>query len=451
MIRRWLPNRRSIALRLMGLAVVMVVGSLILSGIILQALFVANLEASVKRDLEAAMTRLIAVIDPSTSTPSISAPLPDPRYETPLGGRYWQIEALDTKGVARSRSLFDQQLDVAPQANGSIVHWTNKDRFHLILLSRDITIDGRPYRVTLGEDHDPIHQASQAYGWDIGRLFALMAIAIVGASWAQLQLGLAPLNRLRSAVDDVRLGSVGRLEGAFPSEIEPLVSEVNALLSEREELAQRGRRRASDLAHGLKTPLAALHGIAMRLRDKGQGDEATVLDDLAHEMSTRVDYQMRLASLRTRTGEHRESSSLNTAVLRTVAVLRKTQDGENLHWMAQLGDDPDVDIHRQDLMELIGVTLENASKWAHASIAVSTATAGAMALLTIEDDGPGIPDELIKKLGGRGMRLDQNVPGTGLGLAIAGEILDINGGAIAYSAGERGGLKVEVRLPLARR
>lgn len=434
----------------MGIACIMVVGSLILSGIILQALFVANLEASVRRDLEAALTRLVAVIDPSTSTPSISAPLPDPRYETPLGGRYWQIEALDTDQVTRSRSLFDQQLEVEPGENGETSHWTNNDGLHLILLSRDVNIYGRPYRVSIGEDHDPIHRASQAYAWDIGRLFALMGLAIIGASWAQLRLGLRPLNRLRNAVDDVRRGDVGRLEGVYPTEIEPLVGEVNALLSEREELAQRGRRRASDLAHGLKTPLAALHGIAMRLRDNGQEHEATALDELALEMSTRVDYQMRLASLRTRAGEHRESSSLNTAVLRTVAVLRKTREGENLHWMAQLGNDLDVDIHRQDLMELIGVTLENASKWAESTVIVSTAKLETMALLSIEDDGPGIPPKLISKLGNRGIRLDENVPGTGLGLAIAGEILDINGGAIAYSTGDRGGLRVEVRLPLAR-
>lgn len=429
----------------------MVIGSLVLAGIILQSLFVSNLETSVRGDLEAALSRLVAVIDPSTPTPSISAPLPDPRYETPLGGRYWQIEALDNGQTARSRSLFEQQLEVQPVDDGSTFHWTNDDGAHLILLSRDVTLDRREYRVTLGEDHAPIHAASLAFGWDIGRLFTLLAIVIIGASWAQLQLGLAPLNRLRHAVDDVRRGDMARLEGNFPSEIESLVGEVNALLSEREELSQRGRRRASDLAHGLKTPLAALHGIAMRLRDKDHEAEAASLDDLALEMSARVDYQMRLASLRTRAVEHREISSLNTALLRTMAVLRKTHEGERLHWLAQLGDDLDVDIHRQDLMELVGVTLENASKWAKTAVTISTTHFANNAVLKIEDDGPGILTSLTGKLGSRGLRLDENVPGTGLGLAIAGEILALNGGSVAYSAGDRGGLRVEIQLPLARR
>lgn len=444
-------RRNSLGLRLMGLALLMVAASLVLAGVILQTLFVDNLERSVRGDLDAALTRLVALIDPTQPVTTILAPLPDPRYETPLGGRYWQIEALDSGGMARSRSLFDQELPTGGVADGETFHWVNGNGLHLILVSRTVEIGTRRFRVSVGEDHDRIHQAGIQYGWDIARLFSLLGIAIVAAAWAQLRLVLLPLNRLRNAVDDVRRGEVERLEGDFPAEIEPLVDEVNGLLSEREVLAQRGRRRASDLAHGLKTPLAALHGIAMRLRDRGEEMEASSLDELALEMSSRVDYQMRLASLRTRSGEHRESSSLNTAILRTVTVLRKTERGERLHWLAELGDDIHVDIHRQDLMELVGVTLENASKWAKSSVVVQISRQAEMAVLTITDNGPGIADKKMEKLGRRGARLDEKVPGTGLGLAIATEILELNGGTIAYMQAPRGGLTVEMRLPLARR
>lgn len=444
-------KRNSLGLRLMGLAVLMVVGSLVLSGFALHALFVANLERNVRSDLDAALSRLVALIDPNAPEPAILAPMPDPRYETPLGGRYWQIEALDTGRIARSRSLFEQQLDTRRARDGETFHQINNDGLHFILVGRVIEIGSRQFRVTVGEDYDGIYLAGVQYGWDIARLFSLVGIAIIGAAWAQLRLGLLPLNRLRNAVDDVRRGEVERLSGQFPSEIQPLVDEVNALLGEREALAQRGRRRASDLAHGLKTPLAALHGIAMRLRDRGEEAEAETLDELALEMSTRVDYQMRLASLRTRSGEHRESSSLNTAILRTVAVLRKTRQGEFLHWVAELGDDLQVDIHRQDLMELVGVTLENASKWASSTVSVQSVRDGDMAVLRISDDGPGIPPRLMEKLGLRGARLDENVPGTGLGLAIATEILELNGGTISYATAQRGGLRVEMRLPLTQR
>ncbi|QQR40004.1 sensor histidine kinase [Devosia rhizoryzae] len=442
-------NRQSLGLRLMGLAASMVVFSLVFAGFILHALFVSNLERSVQGDLEAALTRIVALIDPAAAQPSIRLPLPDPRYDTPLGGRYWQIEDTDSGAIARSRSLFDQELGGEPVSETGTFHFSNDSNLHLIMIRRPIEVGNRHFEVTVGENHEPIHEAGMRFAWDIARLFSLLGLVILGIAWVQLRLGLRPLDRLRSSVDEVRRGDVDALTGAFPSEIQPLVDEVNALLAERQSLAERGRRRAADLAHGLKTPLAALHGVAMRLRDRGDEDDAVVLDDLAQEMSSRVDYQMRLAALRSRSREHRESSSLNTAVLRTMTVLRKTGRGEMLHWKAELGEEVNVDIHRQDLLELIGVTLENGAKWARTTVAVQSSKQDGMALITVGDDGPGIEPEHMQKLGSRGLRHDESVPGTGLGLAIAKEILELNRGTIGYAVAPLGGLLVEIRLPLA--
>ncbi|SFV28804.1 Signal transduction histidine kinase [Devosia crocina] len=440
----------SLRLRLMALASIMVVGSLILAGLALHGLFVLNLERSARADLDAALSRIVALIDPAPARPTLRAPLPDPRYETPLGGRYWQVKALDNGQSTRSRSLFEQELEEGHSADGETFHQVGEGGLHLILISRAVTIEGRAFRVTVGEDHDPIHAAGAQYGWDIAKLFALLGIAIICGGWAQLQLGLLPLSRLRDAVDAVRRGETQRLEGRFPSEVQPLVEEVNGLLAEREAVSQQAKRRASDLAHGLKTPLAAVHGIAMRLRDREERQDADALDELALEMSARVDYQMRLAALRTRSLDRQENSSLQAVIVRTLGVLRKTERGERLHWQAELGEELAVNIHRQDLMELVGVTLENAAKWAASTVVIQTRAEGGMACLRISDDGPGIKADLVGRLGHRGTRLDESVPGTGLGLAIAQEIIELNGGSIHYAKADLGGLLVEMRLVLAR-
>ena len=65
----------------MALSVVMVAISLTLAAFVLHGLFVINLERSATTDLNASLTRLVALIDPTTDTPSITGPLPDPRYE----------------------------------------------------------------------------------------------------------------------------------------------------------------------------------------------------------------------------------------------------------------------------------------------------------------------------------------------------------------------------------
>ena len=158
---------------------------------------------------------------------------------------------------------------------------------------------------------------------------------------------------------------------------------------------------------------------------------------------------MRLASLRLRAGTHVANASLHAAVIRTLDVLRKTQRGEELAWMIELGADNVIDIDRQDLLELVGVVLENASKWAQTSVTIATRKAGDMAEVVVGDDGPGLSAEQIAAIGPRGRRMDESRPGTGFGLAIALEILKLNGGEAVFGRSDRGGLQVVLRLRTA--
>lgn len=432
----------------MALTTLWVIGSLAATAVVLQYLFVSSLERELRQDLEAAMTRIIALIDLDTPQSGLSSQLPDPRYETPLGGRYWQIEILGTQTMLRSRSLWDMVLPVA-QDETSMGHFEDGTDWHIIYHTRTIDVGGQDVRLSVGEDHGPVHAAAGLFLWDTLRLFALLGVIILLAAWLQLRLGLAPLDKLRKGVDAVRQGRSARLPGYFPTEIRPLANEVNALLDEREANMERTRQRASDMAHGLKTPLAALHGIAMRVREKGNEIDADLLDDLAFEMSKRVDYQMRLSTLRLRNSEHRERASLNSAILRTIAVLKKTGRGEVLHWLADLPQDHEVDVNRQDLMELIGTTLENAAKWAQSQVTIRSAATDGRVQIEISDDGPGVPAEALCELGQRGKRLDEATPGNGLGLAIASEIVALNRGQISFYRSELGGLCVSITLPLA--
>lgn len=437
----------------MSLAVVWVIISLVAAALVLQYLFTINVERSAREEMTATIARLAALIVPEANPPAIRSPLADPRYDTPFGGRYWQIEAIDTQTVTRSRSMWDEGIDVPDNYEGVFHHSMPNDR-HLILLTRRLRVDGpagpRTYLVTVGQDHDPIYRATQAFARDTTRLLILLGGAILAAAYLLLLLGLGPISRMRQSIEAVHRGDAPRLEGRFPSEIEPLVDELNRLLAVRAVMTDRARARAADLAHGLKTPLAALHGIADRLRESGNTHEADLLQDLSYEMSERVDYQLKLSVLRPRTGTDNASSSLNTAVLRTLAVLKKTGRGETLHWIAELGTDYLVDIHRQDLMELAGVLMENAAKWASSRVVVQSRLADNRAILNISDDGPGIADHHSARLGERGHRLDESLPGTGLGLAIAREILALNNGEISFTRADTGGLSVSVSLPLAR-
>jgi signal transduction histidine kinase len=64
--------------------------------------------------------------------------------------------------------------------------------------------------------------------------------------------------------------------------------------------------------------------------------------------------------------------------------------------------------------------------------------------LTIDDDGPGVPDDKLIEIQKRGVRLDETVPGSGLGLGIARDIADVYGHQIDFARSNLGGLNVRI-------
>jgi signal transduction histidine kinase len=440
---------------MLALACAWVVVSMLLAFLALQFLFASNVERTVRTELSAGLMRLIAVIDPESPVPEISEPLPDAAYATPFSGRYWQIEALDTGEIARSRSLWDEVLATrapAPQGGALFYALEGPEGQALAVLSREVEIAGDPpqrYRVTLARDRGTIDEAIARFNFESAVMLALLGVSIIGAAWLLVKLGLRPIRQLRSGVEAVRSGETERLEGSYPRELEPLVGEVNDLLAAREKSTEHARSRARDLAHGLKTPLAVLRSTAEGLREKGDTASAEALDDLSREMAEKIDYQLRLAALRIRSGAQVATSSLNASLIRTMTVLQKTHHGEVLHWAAELGADAVVDMQRQDLLELAGVVLENAAKWAESQVRITTGQDGLFAQVTIEDDGPGISETRIEEIGQPGRRLDESRSGTGFGLSIAKEIVRLNDGDIVFGRSALGGLSVALRLRLS--
>ena len=106
------------------------------------------------------------------------------------------------------------------------------------------------------------------------------------------------------------------------------------------------------------------------------------------------------------------------------------------------------DFLRRRLMELVGVILENAGRWAKSEIRITSSRIEDQARFVVCDDGPGLTDEQIALLGQRGRRLDETRSGSGFGLAIAREITRLNAGTITWRRGADAGLEVEVRLPV---
>jgi signal transduction histidine kinase len=117
------------------------------------------------------------------------------------------------------------------------------------------------------------------------------ALFIFAGAW-QFRAGLAPFNRLRQQMLSLRDGSNLRIEGSYPTEVQPLVNDLNALLEHREQIVRRALAKAGDLAHGLKTPLAVLRQEADRADAEGQHETAATISHQVERMRRQIDYHL---------------------------------------------------------------------------------------------------------------------------------------------------------------
>jgi signal transduction histidine kinase len=103
----------------------------------------------------------------------------------------------------------------------------------------------------------------------------------------------------------------------------------------------------------------------------------------------------------------------------------------------------------QDLDELLGNLLDNASKWARHEVLVTADKVGPMIEMTIEDDGPDLSNQQAIDVMRPGHRIDESAPGYGFGLPITRELAELCGGTFALGRSVLGGLRAVVSLPSA--
>jgi signal transduction histidine kinase len=273
----------------------------------------------------------------------------------------------------------------------------------------------------------------------------LFAASLLVAGLIHVRTGLAPLADLRARLGAVSQGRESRVLGSYPGEVQPLVSDLNTLLEDRERRVARAQARAGDLAHGLKTPLAILSLEAQRMASTNPA-LSTTIGEQVEKMRRQV--ESHLAHAR---------AAASGATLGTLCVVSESVEGlvrallhlhsdRALTIEARVPGDLRVRCERQDLDEILGNVLENACQWARSRVSISAAASESVARIHVDDDGPGLDPSLTTRVLERGVRGDTTAPGTGLGLSIVRDLLEAYGGSIALGPAPAGGLRVEIRL-----
>ena len=257
-----------------------------MSGAFLARVFAQHVEAREFSELSHHQDQIAAAIQlDDERRPTLAIAPADPRFFAAHGGLYWQIDTSDG-GRQRSRSLWESELSLPADniKDGAPHRHTIKGPGHqtLLALERALTIGSDsaplPLRLTVAVDRRDLDKAIADFRKVLAISLGVLGAALLLALIVQVEVGLRPLARLRSALQRVHGGAAEQVEGTFPSEIHPLITDMNALLERERHNNTLARDRAADLAHGFKTPLSVLSAISRDLVRDGRPAAAAEID-----------------------------------------------------------------------------------------------------------------------------------------------------------------------------
>jgi len=415
--------------------------------------------------LESAVLGLIASVESnSDDILRLTRDLPEPRYQRALSGRYWIIGSISDENeivpVLSSRSLYGASLPVTDTVISALSEQGAEPvRFvtpgpdldadeSLRVVARQVVLPNMttPVVVLAAADRAPVVRSVRNFTLTAAGLLILLALGMIIAVYAQVRLGLRPLFDLGRRIADVREGRATTVEGDYPPEIAPLATELNSLISHNKSIVERAQTHVGNLAHALKTPIAVL-------RNEAEAAETTPSHIVAKQtatMASQVDHHLRRARAAARgqaIGVRAEMDPVIDGLVRTLPRIYRDKD-------LTIDKTGDVDLifrgNPRDLEDMVGNLMDNAAKWTGSRIdVVVRKIEGGFCTVSISDDGPGLTKDEIAEALKRGARLDEATPGSGLGLSIVKDLADAYQGGLEFSRSDMGGLKAELRLPIA--
>jgi two-component system sensor histidine kinase PhoQ len=414
-----------------------------------------------RRDiLDGHLMQLLAAANPNDEG-ALSFPpdLHEERFNTIGSGLYGELRDDNGQLTWRSRSALGLEIPQGgfPRLGTRIFE---REALHdgtpLLTLSLAVQWefpDGelKPYVFKVAESLDSFNAQvgefrRQLIGW-----FAAIALIMLLSISILMRGLLRPLRQIETEIGEIEEGNRASLSEKFPTELAGVARNMNLLIDNERARSDRYRNTLDNLAHSLKTPLAAMRAL---VADKGSSQRVQGrFNEQIERMDEIVRYQLRKPAASTADNLVLGPVPVAEEVKRLVSGLRKvyhekqpTIDAEVRPGVTFRGD-------TGDFLELAGNLLDNACKWCKGKVSIrvtpsgdTPGTAGGMHL-TVDDDGPGIPENAAEALLERGTRLDEATPGHGIGLAIVRDIAESYGGTLTIGTSSLGGASFTVDIP----
>ena len=403
--------------------------------------------------LDAQVIALISTAEIEFAGRLVPQNLAEPRLATPGSGLYAEI--VGSQGTWRSPSAVGSGLNLAAEplpGERRTEHAKLADGTRVLGLSLGVRWDpaegrSRDYVIRAAQSLEPWYQQLLRVRTGLFTGFILLALLLLGGLATALRISLKPLRRLESEIVDIEAGRREALGTGWPRELTGVTGNLNALLVGERKRLERYRTTLGNLAHSLKTPLAALRGLI----ERGETDPHALTPQL-ERMQSIVQHQLKRAVFGG-SGATLIDLGVQDPLEQLRSALAKVYVDKQIKATIAVAPGTAYPIDAGDFLELAGNLMDNACKYCRSSIAVRATLWTAAEwrrpglVLEVEDDGSGIaPGERAHVLE-RGARADESVAGQGIGLSVAREIAAAYSGTLEIGESRLGGARLCVRLP----
>lgn len=456
----------SLAFRLFATAVASTMLILPVAGLLIYSVYQQEAEEGFDERLRQLLTIVHAdSIDSAESEPGTPGQIGEPLFFITHSGWYWQIKPLagapGQPKVSPSLATFALpspfEAGVEPDFQGT--RWLDAlgpndqpVRIAETIYSFQDDPQAPQYSISVAGPLDWLDARVAGFGTQLAMALALAGIALVAVTLLQVRFGLLPLRAIENGLAAIRSGKATRLDGELPAEIEPLQYELNALIQSNEEIIERARTQVGNLAHALKTPLAVITNEA---RDE-RSPLAQKVADQAKVMRDQVNHYLDRARMVASAGSLVRVTEVFPVAEALQRALERIYREKGVAILLDCPDDARFQGERHDLEEMFGNLLDNACKWARRNVRFTASIVrpeqrGALPrlIVIVEDDGPGLTTDQRRRIGKRGLRLDETKPGSGLGLSIVSDLAHLYRGRLDLTDSRYGGLRAKLDLPAA--
>lgn len=439
------------SLRLRFLLAILLWVAIGIAGIWLSAsrVFTKHIELQYHDELYGHVRELTGLVEVSKDGHlSLPRPLSDPRYLEPMSGFYWQVSVYHgdrLHSASMVHGMLDEDIAHAPEVRHEISNGPSGPA--IVYGLTGLTPDGRIIHYVIATDKRYLDEAIAGFTHELTLWLLALATMLVGTGLLAIVLVLKPLDRLGTSVAALKAGEREPLDGKFPSEITPLVNDLNAYIAENHAMIDRSRVQAGNLAHSLRTPLAVITDEAERLAAVAPTREAgRMVLQQSEIMVQQIEYHLARARSAANARNSTRTSQLPGIFAPLLSAMRKLHREKAF----ELSDAPTmrVAVDPVDLSELLSILLDNAGKWGKANIRIAFNELPGHCRISIADDGPGMTANEIQTAFEIGVRHDPSLPGTGLGLAIARDIASAYDIDLALICGDKGGVEAVLKIPV---